>query len=75
MMRRSKEAGDPRRPEFPWLAGAMIGLDHLLHGDRRDDAGGRAGDRPGRTRGSSVQTLSTRSRSGCPRDSPRRCRW
>ena len=26
MMRRNKEAGGPRRPETPWLAGAMIGL-------------------------------------------------
>ena len=26
MMRRSKEAGDPRRPEPPWLAGAAIGI-------------------------------------------------
>jgi hypothetical protein len=26
MMRRGKEAGDPRRPELPWLAGAAIGI-------------------------------------------------
>ena len=26
MMRRGKEAGDPRRPETPWLAGAAIGI-------------------------------------------------
>lgn len=27
MMRRSKESGGPpRKPEVPWLAGAMIGL-------------------------------------------------
>jgi hypothetical protein len=26
MMRRGKEAGDPRRPETPWLAGAAIGV-------------------------------------------------
>ena len=26
MIRRSKEASGPRRPEIPWLAGAMIGL-------------------------------------------------
>jgi hypothetical protein len=26
MMRRGKEAGDPRRPESPWLAGAAIGI-------------------------------------------------
>ena len=26
MMRRGKEAGGPRRPETPWLAGAAIGM-------------------------------------------------
>jgi hypothetical protein len=26
MMRRSKEQGDQRKPEPPWLAGAMIGM-------------------------------------------------
>ena len=26
MMRRSKEADVPRRPETPWLAGAAIGI-------------------------------------------------
>lgn len=26
MIRRSKEPTEPRRPETPWLAGAMIGL-------------------------------------------------
>ncbi len=26
MMRRGKEAGDPRRPETPWFAGAAIGI-------------------------------------------------
>ena len=26
MMHRGKEAGDPRRPESPWLAGAAIGM-------------------------------------------------
>jgi hypothetical protein len=26
MMRRGKEAADPRRPEPPWLAGAAIGI-------------------------------------------------
>ena len=26
MMRRGKEASDPRRPETPWLAGAAIGI-------------------------------------------------
>lgn len=26
MMRRSKEQAGPRKPEAPWLAGAMIGL-------------------------------------------------
>ncbi len=26
MMRRGKEAGDPRRPELPWMAGAAIGI-------------------------------------------------
>ena len=26
MNRRAKEAGDPRRPETPWLAGAAIGI-------------------------------------------------
>ena len=26
MMRRGKEAGDPRRPDNPWLAGAAIGI-------------------------------------------------
>ena len=26
MMRRGKEADDPRRPEIPWLVGAAIGI-------------------------------------------------
>ncbi|HET7880042.1 MAG TPA: hypothetical protein VFL55_04090 [Acetobacteraceae bacterium] len=26
MMRRGKEATDPKRPETPWLAGAAIGI-------------------------------------------------
>jgi hypothetical protein len=26
MMRRCKEQGDSRKPESPWLAGAMIGM-------------------------------------------------
>ncbi len=26
MMIRGKEAGDPRRPEIPWMAGAAIGI-------------------------------------------------
>ena len=62
MMRRGKEAGDPRRPELPWLAGAAIGIaiSTLATGAMMLGAG--------------LAIFRRHPSSGCPRGSPRRCR-